>query len=265
MYPFERFNMDAKRSLTLAQEEAERAHHSYIGTEHLLVGLMRVEEGTAYRVLTKIGVSVDQIRKMIDSVLGRSERAVIQTIIPTSRVKKVIEIAFEEARKMNDRDVDTGHMLMALVIEGEGIAAHVLEDLGATHELVITGVQRELGAPITPRPRLQEHQIVTDPSWIIGRPALRTPVQDLMRLLESPPIAKQLKARGLDTDALLKQLNEPPAKVNLLRKTLIEAQSALETAVRAQQVELAARLQHTVDSLLEELMKAEQEWLDALL
>jgi hypothetical protein len=86
-----------------------------------------------------------------------------------------------------------------------------------------------------------------------------------MRLLESPPIAKQLKARGLDTDALLKQLHEPPAKVNLLRKTLIEAQNALETAVRAQQVELAARLQHTVDSLLEELMKAEQEWLDALL
>lgn len=265
MYPFDRFNEDAKRTLTLAQEEAERTHHSYIGTEHLLLGLMRVEKGTAHRVLTKLGVSLDQVRKTIESVLGRNERILIQSIIPTSRVKKVIEISFEEARKMDDREVDTGHMLMGLVIEGEGIAAHVLEDLGATHELVVSGVQRELGAPVTPRPRLLERPIISDPTWLIGRSKhLRTPVQDLARLLNSPPIAKQLKARGLDTDALSKELAEPPAKVNVLRNALEKAQSALETMVRAKQVEHAAKLQHTVDGLFEQLVKAEQEWLDSL-
>ena len=265
MYPFERFNEDAKRSLTLAQEEAERAHHSYIGTEHLLLGLMRVEKGTAYRVLTKLGVSLAQVRKTIDSVLARNERILIQTIIPTSRVKKVIEIAFEEARKMNARDVDTGHMLMALLIEGEGIAAHVLEDLGATNERVVTEVQRELGAKVTPRPRLRESPTVTDPAWIIGRSThIRTPVQDLVRLLDSPPIAKQLKVRGLDTDALLKQLREPPAKVDVLRHALENAQSALDTTMGAQQLKHVAGLQYMVDDLLEQLVKAEQEWLDSL-
>jgi hypothetical protein len=265
MYPFERFNEDAKQTLTLAQEEAERAHHSYIGTEHLLLGLMRVEKGTAARVLTKLGVSIGQVRKTIESVLGRNERILIQTIIPTSRVKTVIEIAFEEARKMNDRDVDTGHMLMALVIEGEGIAAHVLEDLGATNERVVTEVQRALGAPPAPRPRRLDRPAVSDPGWVIGRSIhVRTPVDDLARLLNSPPIVKQLKARGLDTDALLRQLSEPPAKVTVLRDGLRTAQGALDLAVREQQANQVARLQHTVDGLYEMLVSSEQEWLDSL-
>jgi len=266
MYPFERFNADAKQTLTLAQEEAERAHHSYIGTEHLLLGLMRVEKGTAARVLTKLGVSIGQVRKTIESVLGPNERILVQTIIPTSRVKTVIEIAFEEARKMNDRDVDTGHMLMALVIEGEGIAAHVLEDLGATNERVVTEVQTELGAPPAPRPRRQDRQSVSEPSWAIGRSGhLRTPVDDLARLLNSPPIARQLKARGLDTEALAKQLGEPPSKVTVLRHGLRTAQGALDLALREQQVEQIARLQHSVDGLYEMLVKTEQEWLDSLI
>src|SRR5580704_12151182 len=121
MYPFERFNEDAKRSLTLAQEEAERSHHSYIGTEHLLLGLLRVETGTAYRVLTGLGVDIQTVREVIKSVLGRNERILVQSIIPTSRVKKVIELSFEEARRMGDNEVDTAHMLLGLIIEGEGI------------------------------------------------------------------------------------------------------------------------------------------------
>jgi ATP-dependent Clp protease ATP-binding subunit ClpC len=113
MYPFERFTERAKKVLTLAQEEAERSHHSYIGTEHLLLGL-------------------------------RNERIVIQQIIPTSRVKKVIEISFEEARRMGHNYVGTEHLLLGLLIEGEGIAAHVLEDLGANLEKVRNEIERLL-------------------------------------------------------------------------------------------------------------------------
>ncbi|HUY08073.1 MAG TPA: ATP-dependent Clp protease ATP-binding subunit [Candidatus Dormibacteraeota bacterium] len=136
MYPFERFTEKAKKVLTLAQDEAEKSHHSYIGTEHLLLGLLREGEGLAAKVLANLGVEIDKVRDTIDSVLGRNERIIVQQIIPTSRVKKVIEIAFEEAKRMNNTYVGTEHLLLGLLIEGEGIAAHVLEDLGANLDKV---------------------------------------------------------------------------------------------------------------------------------
>ncbi len=142
MYPFERFAPDAQQSLTFAQEEAERSHHSYIGTEHLLLGLLRLPKGPAPVVLRELGVDIDTVRRTIATVIGRTERIIIQQIIPTSRVKMVIEIAFEEARRMGHERVDSGHLLMALVMEGEGIAAHVLEDLGATAQKVVAALER---------------------------------------------------------------------------------------------------------------------------
>ena len=141
MYPFDRFAEDAKEALRLAQEEAEVAHHSYIGTEHLLIAVLRVGSGTGYRVLSSLGVTLEAVRAAVALAIGRSERILIQQIIPTSRVKHVIELSFDEARRMGDPAVDTGHMLLALVIEGEGIAAHVLEDLGGSAEKVIAAVE----------------------------------------------------------------------------------------------------------------------------
>jgi ATP-dependent Clp protease ATP-binding subunit ClpC len=144
LYPFERFTERAKKVLTLAQEEAERSHHSYIGTEHLLLGLLREGEGLAAKVLNNLGVEIGKVRQTIESVLGRNERIIIQQIIPTSRVKKVIEISFEEARRMGNNYVGTEHLLLGLLIEGEGIAAHVLEDLGANLEKVRGEIDRLL-------------------------------------------------------------------------------------------------------------------------
>ncbi|MHB8572525.1 MAG: ATP-dependent Clp protease ATP-binding subunit [Candidatus Dormibacteria bacterium] len=144
MYPFERFTERAKKVLTLAQEEAEKSHHSYIGTEHLLLGLLREQEGLAAKVLGNLGVEITKVRATIESVLGRNERIIIQQIIPTSRVKKVIEISFEEARRMGHNYVGTEHLLLGLLIEGEGIAAHVLEDLGANLEKVRGEIERFL-------------------------------------------------------------------------------------------------------------------------
>jgi ATP-dependent Clp protease ATP-binding subunit ClpC len=144
LYAFERFTERAKKVLTLAQEEAERSHHSYIGTEHLLLGLLREGEGLAAKVLNNLGVEIGKVRQTIESVLGRNERIIIQQIIPTSRVKKVIEISFEEARRMGHNYVGTEHLLLGLLIEGEGIAAHVLEDLGATLDKVRAEIERLL-------------------------------------------------------------------------------------------------------------------------
>jgi ATP-dependent Clp protease ATP-binding subunit ClpA len=132
MYPFERFTEKAKHVLTLAQEEAERSHHSYIGTEHLLVALLREADGLAAKALEEFGLTVPKAREAIESLLGQHQKITIVQIIPTSRVKKVIEISFEEARGMGHNYVGTEHMLLGVLIEGEGIAAHVLKDFGVT-------------------------------------------------------------------------------------------------------------------------------------
>ncbi len=145
MYPFERFTERAKQVLTLAQEEAERSHHSYIGTEHLLLGLLREGEGLAAKVLANLGVEIGKVRQTIESLLGRDKGlTVLQQIIPTSRVKKVVEISFEEARRMGHNYVGTEHLLLGLLSEGEGIAAHILEDLGATTDKVRAEIERLL-------------------------------------------------------------------------------------------------------------------------
>ena len=140
MYAFERFTDPAKAVLSSAQEEAARAGHSYIGTEHLLLGLLRVEQGVAARALASLGVMPEAVRTAIAAVLGRSERILIQQIIPTTRVKKVIEISFAEALRGGRHHVGTGQLLLALVIEGEGIAAQVLSDLGVTRDNVEAAV-----------------------------------------------------------------------------------------------------------------------------
>jgi ATP-dependent Clp protease ATP-binding subunit ClpA len=144
MYPFERFSERAKKVLTLAQEEAERSGQSYIGTEHLLLGLLRESNGIAQQALQNLGVDISQVRQTIESVLGRNERIIVQQIIPTTRVKKVIEISFEEAQRMGDHAVGTHHLLLGLLLEGEGIAAHVLQDLGATGQAVRAEIERLL-------------------------------------------------------------------------------------------------------------------------
>jgi ATP-dependent Clp protease ATP-binding subunit ClpC len=143
VYPFERFTERAKKVLELAQEEAERSLHSYIGTEHVLLGLLREGDGIAAKVLNNLGVEIDKVRQTIEPMLGPNERLIVQRqIIPTSRVKKVIEISFEEARRMGHNYVGSEHLLLGLLTEGEGIAAHVLKDLGATLEKVRVEIER---------------------------------------------------------------------------------------------------------------------------
>jgi ATP-dependent Clp protease ATP-binding subunit ClpC len=259
MYPFERFNEAAKKSLTLAQEEAERSHHSYIGTEHLLLGLLRVETGTAYRVLTGLGVDITTVRGVINSVLGRDERILIQSIIPTSRVKKVIELSFEEARRMGDNEVDTAHMLLGLIIEGEGIAAHVLTDLGATLEKVRPAIERMRSSPPP------QHASVDPPAPRRGAAvSFSSDATTLLGLLTKPHIARLLQAQGVDVDTLSKRLASPPSLMHDLTVRLTVATHSLRSAVEHQDFEVAARLRDELIDLGNMLARAEQEWLDSL-
>ncbi len=149
-YPFERMSEDAKRTLVYAQEEAEAMGSGYIGTEHFLLAMFRLGEGSAHRALLWLGVDDVRVRNKLDSVLGREPRPDIR-VIPTTRVKRVIEIAFGESRRMSNEKVDSGHLLMGLAIEGEGIAAHVLRDYGATAARVIEAVERDHGVLLSGR------------------------------------------------------------------------------------------------------------------
>jgi ClpA/ClpB-like protein len=108
------------------------------------LGLLRERDGLAASVLVNLGVEIGMVRQTIESVLGRNERIIIQQIIPTSRVKKVIELSFEEARNLRHNYVGTEHLLLGLLLEGEGIAAHVLQDLGATLAKVRAEIERLL-------------------------------------------------------------------------------------------------------------------------
>ncbi|MGN6757359.1 MAG: ATP-dependent Clp protease ATP-binding subunit, partial [Thermomicrobiales bacterium] len=131
---FDKFTERARRVLTLAQEEAQRFNHNYIGTEHLLLGLVREGDGIAARVLNNLGVQLPKVRSAVEFIIGRGETMIMGEIGLTPRAKKVIELAVDEARRLNHHYIGTEHLLLGLVREGEGIAAGVLESLGVSLE-----------------------------------------------------------------------------------------------------------------------------------
>ncbi|GHO45131.1 ATP-dependent Clp protease ATP-binding subunit [Ktedonospora formicarum] len=135
---FDKFTERARKVLSLAQEEAQRFQHNYIGTEHLLLGLVREGEGVAAKVLANLGVELNKVRSAVEFIIGRGDRIVLGEIGLTPRAKKVIELAVDEARRLNHHYIGTEHLLLGLVREGEGIAAGVLESLGVNLEKVRT-------------------------------------------------------------------------------------------------------------------------------
>jgi ATP-dependent Clp protease ATP-binding subunit ClpC len=141
---FEKFSERARRVLSLAQEEAQRFNHNYIGTEHILLGLVRETEGVAARVLSNLGVELSKVRSAVEFIIGRGEKAVPGEIGLTPRAKKVIELAVDEARRLNHSYIGTEHLLIGLLREGEGVAAGVLESLGVTLEKIRSETNRIL-------------------------------------------------------------------------------------------------------------------------
>ena len=134
---FERFSERARRVLSLAQEEAQRFNHGYIGTEHILLGLVRESEGVAARVLSNLGVELSKVRSAVEFIIGKGDRPVSSDNIGlTPRAKKIIELAVDEARRLNHNYIGTEHLLIGLMREGEGVAAGVLESLGVTLDKV---------------------------------------------------------------------------------------------------------------------------------
>jgi len=131
---FEKFSERARRVLTRAQEEAQRFGHNYIDTEHILLGLISEEDGIAAKILINLGVVLAKVRGAVEFIVGRGEKVTTGEVGLTPRAKRVIELAVEEARRLNHNYIGTEHILLGLLAEGEGVAAGVLESFGVTLE-----------------------------------------------------------------------------------------------------------------------------------
>jgi hypothetical protein len=135
-YPFQRFTSSAQKLLTLAQAEAEKGGFSYIGTEHMMLAAFGDADFQSAKILAAIGIEEAVARETLEKVLDKKKLKIRPKIIPTSRVKILIELAFNLCSEAGDPRVSTGHLLLGLATEADGIGAHILKDLGATRERI---------------------------------------------------------------------------------------------------------------------------------
>jgi hypothetical protein len=144
---FERFTEPARQVVVLAQDEARALGHNYIGTEHILLGLLREREGMAARVLGSLGITVESVRGQVTRIVGAGEQTVTGQIPFTPRAKKVLELSLREALTLGHNHIGTEHVLLGLLREHEGVAVRVLVDSGVGPETVRASVLEELGNP----------------------------------------------------------------------------------------------------------------------
>jgi ATP-dependent Clp protease ATP-binding subunit ClpC len=171
---FERFTERARQVVVLAQDEARLLKHNYIGTEHILLGLLREEEGLAARVLESLEITIEEVRGAVAQLIGQGDEVTMGQIPFTPRAKKVLEFSLKEALAMNHNYIGTEHVLLGLVRENEGVASRILAQLDAPAEVVRNEVGRMLGASPAPSLAAQRVRLVTKaggfpfvPAWLI--------------------------------------------------------------------------------------------------
>ena len=144
---FERFTERARQVVVLAQDEARALKHNYIGTEHILLGLLREEEGLAARVLESLDITVEEVRAQVARIVGQGDEVTTGQIPFTPRAKKVLELSLREALSLGHDYIGTEHILLGLVRDDDGAAAQVLRDRELDPERVRNAVIQALGGP----------------------------------------------------------------------------------------------------------------------
>jgi ATP-dependent Clp protease ATP-binding subunit ClpA len=239
---FERFTDRARRVVVLAQEEARMLNHNYIGTEHLLLGLVHEGEGVAAKVLESLGISLRAVRQQVEEIIGQGQQAPGGHIPFTPRAKKVIELAQREANDLGHNYVGTEHLLLGLVREGEGVAAQVLVKLGADLAGVRQQVVHLLHGPAG--------SVVFGQGRRRGKRVRARLVDDALARIDA--LDRRLAAierwAGLRPD--LADLDEEMAQVRREK----------ESAIDAQDFETAAALRDKEKDLLTSKASREREW-----
>ena len=141
---FERFTDRARRVVVLAQEEARMLNHNYIGTEHILLGLIHEGEGVAAKALESLGISLEAVRQQVEEIIGQGQQAPSGHIPFTPRAKKVLELSLREALQLGHNYIGTEHILLGLIREGDGVAAQILVEGGVRLDPARTQVIRLL-------------------------------------------------------------------------------------------------------------------------
>src|SRR5476651_2731698 len=176
------FTPRAQQVLALARKEADRFNHNYVGTEHLLLGLIKLGQGVAVNVLQKMGLDLETVRMEVEKQIGTGpETKMVGNIPYTPRVKKVLALAGKEAKSLNHSYVGTEHILLGLLREGEGVAARVLKNLEVDIERTRNEILKELDPNFTPPEAEQESQSEASKKDV-KTPALRAFGRDLTEL-----------------------------------------------------------------------------------
>ena len=162
---WEPFTERARRSIVLAQEEAQRLGNNYIGTEHLLLGIISEGESVAAKVLENLDVNLQKVRSEVEAIVGKGSQTTQQEMVFTPRAKRVIELAFEEARALAHNYIGTEHLLLGLVREGEGVAARVLSNLGVDPAKIRSEITKLLGVETTVTPHKERTKTPTLDSY----------------------------------------------------------------------------------------------------
>jgi ATP-dependent Clp protease ATP-binding subunit ClpA len=212
---FERFTDRARAAVVLAQEEARRLQHGYIGTEHVLLGLLREPDGVAGRALARLGIGIDGTRRAVEEIIGRGEGAPTGHIPFTPRAKKVLELSLREALQLRHNYIGTEHILLGLVREGEGVAAQILVQRGGSLVRVRETVMQELD-PVGVRaeaersrrtPAAEEAVAAADAISGVAPMGSHHLLEALARS-EDSLAGKVLASLGVDPDALSAKIDE---------------------------------------------------------
>jgi ATP-dependent Clp protease ATP-binding subunit ClpA len=223
---FERFTDRARRVVVLAQEEARMLNHNYIGTEHILLGLIHEGEGVAAKALEAMEVSLTEVRKLVEELIGSGQEAPVGHIPFTPRAKKVLELSLRESLQLGHNYIGTEHILLGLVREGEGVASQVLVKLGADLDRVRQQVLGVLGQEgmleSAPGRRFLERfsdsahtalELARDSARDLGHEAIE-PADILLGLIvtDDPQIAGLLASWGIDLTAVRRRIDELAAE-----------------------------------------------------
>jgi ATP-dependent Clp protease ATP-binding subunit ClpA len=236
---FERFTDRARRVVVLAQEEARMLNHNYIGTEHILLGLIHEGEGVAAKALESLGISLDAVRQHVGEIIGQGQQAPSGHIPFTPRAKKVLELTRREAEQLGHAYIGTEHILLGLIREGNGVAAQVLVVLGADLNRVRQTVIQLLHGhparePVSTRSAGQEHRLP---------PVLQARLDEVEQRLAA---IEQRLGTGPDTS----DLDEQIAQVGREK----------ESAIDAQDYEQAAALRNREKELLASKAARQEQW-----
>ena len=192
---FERFTDRARRVVVLSQEEARLLNHNYIGTEHILLGLIHEGEGVAARALESLDISLEAVRAQVEEIIGQGQSAAIGQIPFTPRAKKVLELSLREALALGHNYIGTEHILLGLVREGEGVAAQVLVKLGGgdlarVRQAVTVQLASQPSEEISQRPVLHEPR-----PTLVGGPAVFGQQPEPPELVRVVPLAREAVSR----------------------------------------------------------------------